>query len=73
MRARCLMCPVFVPCTRYVSDAAVVAGFWAGRDRSPAYVPPVVWEPLTTGAGGVVGEQAVVNVMELGKYRWGLG
>lgn len=38
MTVVCLACPVTEQCARYVVEAEIVSGFWAGRDRTPTSV-----------------------------------
>jgi len=45
MTVVCLACPVTERCARYVVEAGIVSGFWAGRDRTPT--------PVELGQGGV--------------------
>jgi len=35
MTVVCLACPVTERCARYVVEAEIVSGFWAGSDRTP--------------------------------------
>lgn len=66
MRAVCGSCPVLADCAGYVERANVVAGWWAGAHRDPAYVAPPAptWVPIPV-AGRTLDAAAWQGVLPL--------